>query len=188
MRLYVTRWPAIEVKLVEADQGRLIELLVRGESDLAFVADSAETAIEQVEVLTDPYVLLAPAGSELAQRKKTVSSREIARLPLIAYRLSSEGGEAHLLSKGIEPRIVFRSDDSGIVQGLVGAGVGYALVPRLTVDRADPDVATLDVRGIPPREIGLAWHADRRLSSAARAFVEVVEEVAAQLRAREPAA
>jgi len=185
MRLYVTRWPAIEVKLVEADQGRLIELLVRGESDLAFVADSAETAIEQVEVLTDPYVLLAPAGSELAQRKKTVSSREIARLPLIAYRLSSEGGEAHLLSKGIEPRIVFRSDDSGIVQGLVGAGVGYALVPRLTVDRADPDVATLDVRGIPPREIGLAWHADRRLSPAATAFVDVVEEVAAGLRARE---
>ena len=80
---------------------------------------------------------------------------------------------------------MFRSDDSGIVQGLVGAGVGYALVPRLTVDRNDPEVVTLEVRGIPPREIALAWHADRTLSPAARAFVEVVEEVAAGLRAEE---
>jgi len=63
--------------------------------------------------------------------------------------------------------------------------VGYALVPRLTVDRNDPDVAMLGVRGIPPREIGLAWHADRRLTPAAKAFVEVVEEVAAGLRASE---
>ena len=186
MRLYVARRPAIEVKLVEADHGRLIELLVRGELDLAFVADPLETAIDRIDVLTDPYVLLAPAGSELANTGKSVSIGEIARLPLIAYRLSSDGGEAHLLRKGIEPRIVFRSDDSGIVQGLVGAGVGYALVPRLTIDRSDTDVAMLRVRGIPPREIGLAWHADRKLSPAAAAFVEVVEEVATRLRAREP--
>lgn len=184
MRLYVERRPAIEVKLVEADHGLLIELLVRGELDLAFVADAVGTEIEQIDVLTDPYVLLAPASSELAQTKKSVSIREFARLPLIAYRVSDRG-EAHLLRKGIEPRIVFRSDDSGIVQGLVGAGVGYALVPRLTVDQGDPEIATLDVRGIPPREIGLAWHADRKLSPAATAFVEVVEDVAARLRAGE---
>lgn len=186
MRLYVARWPAIEVRLVEAEYGHLMGLLVRGEVDLAFVADPLEAEIERVEVLTDPYVLLAPAGSELAQTAESVSLKEIARLPLIAYRLT-QGGEAHLLRKGIEPTIVFRSDDSGIVQGLVGAGVGYAFVPRLTVDRSDPEIATLDVRGIPPREIALAWHADRKLSPAARAFVDVVDEVAAGLRAERSA-
>jgi len=185
MRLYVARRPAIQVKLVETDHELLVEQLVRGEIDLAFVADTTETAIEQIEVLSDPYVLLAPAPSELAQGNKAVGVRELARLPLIAYRLPTHGGEAHLHSQGFEPDIVFRSDDSGIVQGLVGAGVGYALVPRLTVDRNDPDVVALDVRGVPPREIGLAWHADRRLSTAATAFVEVVEEVAVGLRAGE---
>jgi DNA-binding transcriptional LysR family regulator len=185
MRLYVERRPAIEVKLVETDHELLVEQLVRGEIDLAFVADPVEAAIEQIEVLTDPYVLLAPAPSELARSKTAVGTREIARLPLISYRLPTHGGEAHLRSKGFDPNIVFRSDDSGIVQGLVGAGVGYALVPRLTVDRSDPDVAVLGVRGLPPREIGLAWHADRKLSRAATAFVEVVEEVAARLRVGE---
>jgi len=187
MRLYVERRPAIQVKLVETDHELLTEQLVRGGIDLAFVADSFEAEIERTDVLTDPYVLLAPARSELAQSERTVSAREIARLPLIAYRVSTHGGEAHLRGKGLEPDIVFRSDDSGIVQGLVGAGVGYALVPRLTVDQSDPEITTLDVRGIPPREIGLAWHADRKLSPAATAFVEVVEEVAARLRAGESA-
>jgi len=185
MRLYVARRPAIQVKLVETDPELLVEQLVRGEIDLSFVADTTETAIDQIEVLSDPYVLLAPAPSELAHAKGPVGVREIARLPLIAYRLPTHGGEAHLRSQGFEPDIVFRSDDSGIVQGLVGAGVGYALVPRLTVDRNDPDVVALDVRGVPPREIGLAWHADRRLSTAATAFVAVVEEVAVGLRAGE---
>ena len=184
MRLYVARRPGIEVKLVEAAHGQLVELLLRGELDLAFVADPVEASIEHVHVLTDPYVLLAPRSSELVQEGRTLSAREVSRLPLIAYRVP-EGGEAHLRSKGFEPDVVFRSDDSGIVQGLVGAGVGHALVPRLTVDRSDPGVAMIGVRGIAPREIGLAWHGDRRLSPAATAFVEVVEDVAARVRAEE---
>ena len=54
-------------------------------------------------------------------------------------------------------------------------------MPWLTVDRGDPDVVILDVIGMPPREITIAWHADRTLAPAARAFVEVVQEVAAGL-------
>ena len=65
----------------------------------------------------------------------------------------------------------------GAVQGLVAAGVGYAVVPRLTVDPGDPATRVVEVAGIPPREIALAWHADRTLSPAARVFVEVVGEL-----------
>ena len=182
MRLYVGRRPGIQVRLFEAHHQLLIEGLTRGEFELAFVSGPQEVTVDRIEVLVDPYVLLAPAGSELARAGRRVGVREIGRLPLVAYRVPGEGGEAFLRGKGIDPEIVFRSDDSGIVQGLVGAGIGYALVPQLTVDRSDPDVAVLDVRGVPPREIGLAWNADRTLSSAASAFVEVVEEVAAGLR------
>ncbi|MDQ3162048.1 MAG: LysR family transcriptional regulator, partial [Actinomycetota bacterium] len=103
MRLYVARRPAIEVKLVETDHALLVEQLLRGETDLAFVADPVATAIEQIAVLTDPYVLLAPSGSELAREEKTVGIRRIARFPLIAYRVPTQGGEAHLRSQGFDP-------------------------------------------------------------------------------------
>ena len=88
-----------------------------------------------------------------------------------------------LLEAGAEPRVVFRSDETGVVQGLVGAGLGYAVVPRLTVARSDRSTRAVAVTGIPAREITLAWHADRTLSPGAEAFVEVVNTVAATFEA-----
>lgn len=184
MRSYVERSPTTEVRLVEAHHELLIGGLARGELDLAFVAGPLDVGLARIDVLLDPYVLLAPAASELARAGRRVTLGEISRLPLVCYRAPDEGGEAFLRQRGIEPEVVFRSDDSGIVQGLVGAGIGYALVPLLTVDTSDAAVAALEVRSLPVRDIGLAWLADRTLSPAAAAFVEVVEEVAAGLRGR----
>ena len=90
--------------------------------------------------------------------------RELAALPLIGYRRPDDGVEAFLRSRGLEPEIVFRSDEGGTVQGLVGAGIGYAVVPLLGVDEV-PGVTVLEVAGMPPREITIAWHADRDADS-----------------------
>ena len=141
-----------------------------------------DPTFERIDVLSDPYVLLAPASSEFAQSSRPIRPREIAGLPLIGYRRATDGAEAFLRSRGLEPEIVFRSDEGGIVQGLVGAGIGYAVVPLLGVD-ASPDVAVLEVAGIPPRLITIAWHADRTPTPAARAFVEIVTKLGAEIAA-----
>jgi DNA-binding transcriptional LysR family regulator len=181
MRRYVERWPDVQVRLVEAGyDDELLGLLERGELDLAFVLGSDDPAFEQVDVLSDPYVLLAPAGSEPAQPERPIRPREIAGLPLIGYRRATDGVEAFLRSRGLEPEIVFRSDEGGIVQGLVGAGIGYAVVPLLGVDDR-PDVAVREVAGVPPRLITIAWHADRMPTPAARAFVQIVTEIGAEI-------
>ena len=161
MRRYVERWPDVEVRLLEAGYDEeLLTLLERGEIDLAFVLANEDPTFEQVAVLTDPFVLLAPADSDLARDGRTVRPREIAALPLIGYRRSTEGAEAFLRSRGLDPEVVFRSDEGGTVQGLVGAGIGYAVVPLLAVERSS-DVAVLSVLGVPPRRIAIAWHVDR---------------------------
>ena len=183
MRRYVERWPDVEVRLIEAGYDEeLLGLLERGELDLSFVLENDDPSFERVHVLSDPYVLLAPAGSELARSSRPIRPREIARLPLIGYRRGTEGAEAFLRSRGLEPDIVFRSDEGGIVQGLVGAGIGYAVVPLLGVDES-PDVAVLEVAGVPPRLITIAWHADRTPTPAARAFVEIVTGIGAEIAA-----
>ena len=183
MRRYVERWPNVEVRLIEAGYDEELHgLLERGELDLAFTIENDDPAFERVRVISDPYVLLAPAGSELARSERPIRPREIARLPLIAYRNAGEGVEPFLRSRGLELEIVFRSDEGGIVQGLVGAGIGYTVVPLLGVDES-PDVAVLEVAGIPPRLITIAWHTDRIPTPAARAFVEIVTELGAEIAA-----
>ena len=136
-------------------------------------------------------MLIVPAGSPLARRGGRPSVRDIADLPLIGNRQcrSTAQVSAFFRTRGVEPRIVFRSDDNGTVQGLVAAGVGCALVPLLTVDAKDERTAVLELDPrIPPRVIGIAWHRDRYRSPAARAFVEVAQQVCSSLEVRPRAA
>lgn len=183
MRGFVARRPGIEVRLLEADyEEELHERLRRGTLELSFLLRSEDPALDAIHVLTDPYMLLVPRDDPLARQRRPIRLRDVAALPLIAYKRSDQGGEAALLATGAEPQVVFRSDETGVVQGLVGAGLGYALVPQLTVARSDRTTRALPVAGIAPREITLAWHVDRTHSPAARAFVDVVGSLARDLQ------
>ena len=187
MRDFTAAWPRVDVHLSEsAAYSELLELVERGKLDLAFTSlPLAEGPFEAVELLRDPFVLLVSAGSPLAARAEPPSRRELANLPLIGYRSDSEEVEARLRARGVEPRIVFRSDDNGTIHGLVGAGVGAAVIPTLGVDHDDPDTVSLDLGvRLAPRLIGLAWHRDRYRSAAAKAFVEAARAVCAELDAQ----
>ena len=83
---------------------------------------------------------------------------------------------------------MFQSDHNQTVQALVSAGVGVALVPRLTMDAQDETTVLLELPRIPPRVIALAWHRDRYRTAAARAFVETALAVSADLEAEAVAA
>lgn len=185
--------PQVEVLLSESqDESELLEMIERGELDLTFwTLPVAPGPYETVELLTDPYVLVVPAGSPLSSLKRTPTLKEVALQPLIGFNRCSamDQVESHLSSTGRVPNIVFRSDNNGTVQGLVGAGLGLSVAPRLTVDEDDPSVAVIDLQGrIPPRVIGLVWHRDRHRSPAAAAFVESAIAVCRELSAAAAAA
>ncbi len=187
---FAASWPGVEVRLREDhDDVRLLSFVESGELDLAFtVLPLPPGPFEAVELLRDPYVLMVASGSPMAHHVGPVL-REIAEQPLIGFSAcrTTELAEAYLRHNGCEPRVVFRSDDNGTVQGLVAAGVGSALVPLLTVDADDPSVTLLPA-DVPPRIVGLAWHRDRQRSPASEAFVRLAREVCAGVRVEIPAA
>jgi DNA-binding transcriptional LysR family regulator len=192
LRRFSETHPGVEVVLRESvDEAELLELVERGELDLTFwTLPVAPGPYDSVELLRDPYVLVVPAGSPLAALKRTPTLKEISLQPLIGFNRCSamDQVESQLAASGRVPDIVFRSDNNGTVQGLVGAGVGISVSPLLTVEEDDPSVQLVDLQGrIPPRVIGLVWHHDRHLSPAAEAFIEAAGAVCSQLGA-EPAA
>jgi DNA-binding transcriptional LysR family regulator len=192
LRRFSESHPDVEVLLRESLHEReLIQMVERGELDLTFWALPIEPGpYDSVELLTDPYVLVVPAGSPLAALKRTPTLKEIALQPLISFNhcASTAEMEASLASTGRPPNVVFRSDNNGTVQGLVGAGVGVSVAPRLTVDEDDPSIEVIDLQGrVPPRVIALVWHGDRHRSAASEAFVESARSVCSELSA-EPAA
>ncbi len=185
--IFTGQWPGVEVRLVEtnSDSG-LLNLVESGDIDLSFaVYPLGEGPFEGVELLRDPYVLVVQAGSEQAKLGRHISPQEISELPLIGFRhcRSTAAAEEYLRAAGGEPRWVFRSDDNTTVQAMVRAGIGVALVPRLTVDESDERCVILPT-DVPPRVLTLAWHRDRYRSAAQVAFAEIAADVCRELQAK----
>lgn len=192
LRRFRPAWPTVELRLTETNTDQdLVELIERGDLDLTFVDFRLwEGPFEEEELLDDPYVLLVQADSPLAARKRPPALDEIAQLPLIGFRQcrSTQQVESYFRERNLHSEFVFRSDDNGTVQAMVAAGVGVAIVPRLTVDLHDPATVALDLAGIvPPRRISLLWHRDRYRSAASRGFVELAREVCAEVAERDAA-
>ncbi len=89
--------------------------------------------------------------------------------------------EEFLRRNGCDPRFVFRSEDNGTVQAMVGTGLGVAVVPLLSVDLAVPSTVVVPT-DLPPRRIALVWHRDRYRSPAAQAFVDLAVRIGAEVQ------
>ena len=182
MRRFFEAWPKVDVTLTEsADDTELLALVERGELDLTFAdLPLIEGPFEAVELLRDPYVLVVPAESDLAENGVAPPLREIAELDLIGHKHCRSLTNLEAVFR--RPlRYVFQSDHNQTVQALVAAGVGLALVPRLTMDPLDDSTVILEAPKVPPRVIALAWHRDRYRTPAARSFVETAQAVSAEL-------
>jgi molybdate transport repressor ModE-like protein len=193
LREFAAGWPDVEVVLCEAPgDAELLALVERGELDLTFaMLPPVEGPFEAVQLLRDRYVLVVAVDSALATAPRPPRLKEIAALPLIGFRScrNEQRIEARLRSRGVQPRVVFRSDHNATVQGLVAAGVGAALVPRLTMDPSDQRTVLVELDGtLPPRLLGMVWHRDRYRSAPAAAFIQVAQSVCARYDPPQPLA
>ncbi|WP_049654362.1 LysR family transcriptional regulator [Kitasatospora sp. MY 5-36] len=99
-------------------------------------------------LLDDPLVGVLPAGHPLAGRGGAVGLAELAEEQWIAGCPQCRGHLVELCTgAGFEPRIDFATDDYPAVVGLVAAGLGVAVLPRLALRSVRPDgVSTVPVR------------------------------------------
>jgi DNA-binding transcriptional LysR family regulator len=175
MRRFTEAWPQIDVMLEELEDEAIAHAIERGEVDVGFVVlPVGDLPLETVELLRDPYVLIVQAGSPLAGTRPTLAS--LSTMPLVGWREAHAMApiEASFRAEGVDPRWAFRTNDNPTVQGLVAAGLGVSVMPRLTVDASDPRIDVVDLgQAVPPRIIAIAQHRDRYSSPAARAFVDL---------------
>jgi DNA-binding transcriptional LysR family regulator len=189
LAVFRSEWPGIEIVLRESRDGAdLIRAAEAGDVEVTFVeVGQHETGpLEVRPLLDDPMVFVAPAGAPEAGRR-AVSIVEIAHLPMIGTRNPGCRRiiEGSFRQAPVSPTYVFRSDDHPTIQGLIGSGLAYAVLPLLTVDENDPNVAVLPIRPAPPpRVLGVAWHPERRQPPVLRPFVQAAADVCRNLGKR----
>ncbi|MFK0114826.1 LysR family transcriptional regulator [Streptomyces sp. NPDC090994] len=138
--------PGTRVSLEEAEPPASVELLREGDCDVAltFRYEGAAGGAEEWDdlvvrpLLTDRLVALVPDRHALA-RAGSVAIGELADEPWIAGCPRCRGQLVEVCeAAGFSPRIDFATDDYPAVVGLVGAGLGVAVLPQLAVDSVRP--------------------------------------------------
>ncbi|MEZ5225161.1 MAG: LysR family transcriptional regulator [Acidimicrobiales bacterium] len=171
--------PDVEVTLVEGDPetDARIEAIRRGDLDLAFVIGDVDIPGGSRWLGDDPHVAVVPASTP----DGPLELAEMGTQPMIGQPPEDTCGllvDRELERLGITPRYVFRSHDNGAVQGMVGAGVGIAIVPLLAVDVADPTISVRPtVPPVTPRRVSIIWDPQRTLPATAERFLDLVTEI-----------
>ncbi|MGW4427272.1 LysR family transcriptional regulator [Streptomyces tendae] len=154
--------PGTRVFLEEAEPPNSVELLREGDCDvaLAFRYEGAAGAEEWDDLvvrplLTDRLVALVPDAHRLARTEGSVAIGELARESWIAGCPRCRGQLVEVCEgAGFSPRIDFATDDYPAVVGLVGAGLGVAVLPQLAVESVRPrGVRTVALEPAVRREI-----------------------------------
>jgi DNA-binding transcriptional LysR family regulator len=92
---------------------------------------------------------------------------------------------SYLRGLGIDLNRVAHASDNAIIQAMVAAGRGVALLTELSIDESDPDTATVRLGDwIPTRRVGLGWHPEQASSPALEAFIGAAREVTRRRRER----
>jgi DNA-binding transcriptional LysR family regulator len=165
----------------------LVDQVEQGDLDVTFcvLPVPGEPLITE-ELFEDPYRLVVAADSPLLAARE-VPLETLGTLPLIGYRgcRVEERVVSYLRGLGVDLARVDHAGDNAIIQGMVAAGRGVALLTELSIDASDPATAVIELdEWVPRRRVGLGWHAERGSAPAVRAFVEAAREVTRPRRER----
>lgn len=150
------RHPGISLSLAEGEPEEIAPRLRAGELDLALlfefpgVRERPGAGLSTVGLLEDPMDVALPAEHRLAG-KRALRLSDLSEEDWVQTSALSPCARHVVrlcLAAGFEPRVTFESDDYETVQGLVAAGVGVALIPRLALTHLHPGIV---IRSLAPR-------------------------------------
>lgn len=172
------RFPDLEITVATGNTPEIVKAVEENALDIALVTMPVSGRMLAVEaVLEDEFVLVAPPGTDLPER---MTPDLLKGLPLILFEPS--GNTRRLVDQwfaknGIAPHAIMSLGSVEAIKELVGAGLGYAILPAMAMRRTAA-AAPLVLRPLLPRlarELAVVLRRDKVLHRGLR-------EVAASLR------
>ncbi|WP_433216394.1 LysR family transcriptional regulator [Dactylosporangium sp. CS-047395] len=169
-----TRWPDVEITLVEDASDHLVDAVLDGRLDAAIVAYSNVPDGLDVHVVTDEAIDAAVwPGHDLATRD-TVTLSDLRDRALIC--LPRGGGirailDAACAKAGFAPRVAFEAGSPAVIEQLAARRLGIAVLPESIARHRDTlhplRIVEPELRG----RLGLAWRGNGPTSPAAAAWL-----------------
>src|SRR5204863_275001 len=166
--------PNVEVRVVDTGAPEMIEMLEKGDLEVAVVGVPHELpdSLHQLPIFEENFVILLPPDHRLGM-SNPIRAAELDKEPYVS-RSNCEVFEPvrkELNDRGVFLRQVFSSPRDDWVQGMIKAGLGLGFFPEFSV--SDPDLVVRPL--VDPsfhRSIHLATVRGRPHSPAVGAFVQ----------------
>jgi DNA-binding transcriptional LysR family regulator len=181
------RHPDVSLTLAEGEPEEIAPRLRAGEFDVALlfefpgVREPLRIGLRSLSLLEDPMHVVLPADHRLAARPALTLThlRDEEWVQTSASSPCARHVVRSCVAAGFEPHVTFESDDYETVQGLVAAGVGVALIPRLALSHVHQGIV---VRALAPRsparKVVAATMGGPGVAPAAKTMLRVLAEVA----------
>ncbi|MBV6819336.1 LysR family transcriptional regulator [Rahnella sp. PD12R] len=190
LRRYREIYPSVSTQLEESGSGELLEAVVAGQLDVAFVRMPVKDMpeLEMEKVLEEPMWVAVPAGHRLAARVsgQPLKLEELSNEPFVLYRRRAGQGLydailAAYVRAGFSPHIVQEAPRLTSCLSLVGAGLGISIVPASMTRLGGDGVVflPLDASTQLSAPLYLARREDSHASSIISTFCQLVRRLQA---------
>ncbi|MBV7470811.1 MULTISPECIES: LysR family transcriptional regulator [Aeromonas] len=185
IRAYRSRYPRVELSIVEYGGRRIEQAVLEGELDLAItmLPTREEGVLSALELDCYPIQVVLPdlprwrGGSE-------IRLADLQEEPFLLYTQAftlSERLEQACQQAGFVPQVAARSSQWDFLTAMVRSGMGVAFLPEPICRRLTPDGLVL--RPLLPElswRLGVIWPAKRYLSRTAEAWLAMCREQGAR--------
>jgi DNA-binding transcriptional LysR family regulator len=181
------RHPDVALTLAEGEPEEIAPRVRAGEFDLALLfefpgmPERPGVGLRNVTLLEDPMHVALPATHPLALAPE-LTLADLHDQDWVQTSVASPCARhvvRSCLAAGFEPNVTFESDDYETVQGLVAAGVGVALIPRLALTRVHPGIVVRELAPHSPvRKVVASTMQGPGVAPAAKTMIRELTEVA----------
>ncbi|NUU60161.1 cidABC operon transcriptional activator CidR [Paenibacillus agri] len=176
------RYPGVTIRLHEDGAKKVENDVETGLLDIGVIVLPVDQGkFEFFSILEEKLELLVPAGHRLAGQE-CAKLVELAEEEFILFRedfMLHDRIITECVKVGFQPKVVYESSQWDLISGMVGAGLGIALLPETIcrdIDRSRIAVIPLTAPVI-PWQLGIIWRRDRYLSFAAREWISFAKGI-----------
>ncbi|MFY0599216.1 MAG: LysR family transcriptional regulator [Cyclobacteriaceae bacterium] len=183
---FISKHPGVNVSVDVTNRAKVIESLSKNESDFSLVSVLPENIpIKRIELMSNKIYLVSSAENQPAKAK--LKFKDLHNLPII-YREQGSATRAamekYITTNEIPVRKRLELVSNEAVKQAVKAGLGYSIMPLIGLKNElhMKEMMIIPTEGLPIiTSWNLIYNRDKRLSPAANALLEYINEAKDQI-------
>lgn len=179
------RYPRLHVLVRTGNTVDFVRAVEDNTLDVALVTLPVRSrALAVIEVMDDEFVAIGPRAAKLPQR---FTPAALGKRPLVLFEPAANTRvliDGWFASCGHSPAPVMELGSIEAIKGMVGAGLGFSIVPSMSLPARSRELSTARLNPPLKRSLALILRRDKPLTRGLREVLRALQEQAANKRTR----